>query len=114
MEAGFFALGFFVAARFAATRFSVRGRGAGSQGEFEEYFVEVLWSAPADPNKAVKGQRAGHLLCRNPDDDAGFAVLTRSGKRWVWRTGSLDEVLALLPAELAAAARETLDEPPTA
>lgn len=87
-------------------------RRAAAQGGFEdeEYFVEVLFSAPADPSKSMRQQRAGFLLCRDPDDPGGFAALTRVGKKWTWRTGSLDAMLAALPPELVAAARATLDE----
>ena len=61
---------------------------------------EVLWSSPT-----------GHLLCRDPDDEATYIVFTPCEGTWMWMTADLDEALALLPHELAHAARQTLDEP---
>ncbi len=61
---------------------------------------EVLWSSPT-----------GHLLCRDPDDDTAYVVFTPYEGEWMWMTADLDEALALLPPELAHAARQTLDEP---
>lgn len=65
--------------------------------------AEVLWSSPA-----------GHLLCRDPDDDAAYMVFTPCEGEWMWMTADLDDALALLPPEHAHAARQTLDEAPVA